>query len=179
MLLLNNSRLAVPLKGRLLGMTKPVFHHLTDATKGGLTAVMIIIVTFLAARPAFADSILFDTFGPSDSFDPNFRYGIGNLGFQAFQFVTSQTASLTSTTVALGRITADPTVTRFQLYEGTATTLGLLLETFDVPNTVPPGLSAGAVVTFLSVLHPTLNAGQIYWLSATEADAANWSVVVF
>jgi hypothetical protein len=141
------------------------------------TVVLVVSVAMaLTANvpPANADTI-FNTFGLGDSYDPNFRYGVnGQLDFQAFLFVPTSSGTLTSITVALGRTGMDP-ITRFQLYAGTPTTLGALLETFDVPNMVTPGLTPGAVVSFPSVLNPVLTTGQNYWLSYTEPAPANES----
>jgi hypothetical protein len=127
-----------------------------------------VIALTVNTQPANADTI-FNTFGPGDSYNPNFRYGVnGDAEFQAFRFVPTSSGTLTSITVALGRTGTDP-ITRFQLYAGTfpPTTLGVLLETFDVPNMVTQG-PPGAVVSFSSALNPVLTAGQNYWLSITE-----------
>src|SRR5688572_15295272 len=118
------------------------------------------------ALPACADTV-FNTFGLNDSFNPNLRYGVnGNTEFQAFRFVPTLSGTLTGIEVALGRTGTDP-ITRFQLYAGTSTTLGALLETFDVPNTVNPA-GPPVIVSFTSALNPALTAGQNYWLSITE-----------
>lgn len=134
---------------------------------------VVLVVSFVMALtvntlPANADAI-FNTFGPGDSSNPNFRYAVnGEAEFQAFRFVPTSSGTLTSITVALGRTGTDP-ITRFQLYAGTfpPTTLGGLIETFDVPNMVTPGSTPGVIV-FSSALNPALTAGQNYWLSITE-----------
>jgi hypothetical protein len=141
------------------------------------TAVLVISIAIaltVNALPAKADTI-FNTFGPGDSYNPNFRYGVnGSADFQAFRFIPTNSGTLTSITVALGRTGMDP-ITRFELYTGTSTTLGVLLETFDVSNMVTPGLTPGAVVSFSSALSPVLAAGQNYWLSFTEPGPPNAS----
>lgn len=65
--------------------------------------------------------------------------------------------------------------TQFNLYAGTPTALGALLESNVVPNSVAPGLTPGQVVNFSSVVQPLLIAGQNYWLSFTEPNAADGS----
>jgi hypothetical protein len=134
----------------------------------------------LASSPsaAIASPILYDNFGAGDTFDANFAYGEdGNAGFQAFRFLPTASGVLDQITVALGRTAAGQTSTVFNLYQGpSAMALGALIESFLVSNTAPPDPTSpftGAVVTFSSVLKPTLIAGQGYWLSFTEPEAAN------
>jgi hypothetical protein len=111
-----------------------------------------------------ADSILFTTFGPGNSYDTGHQYGVGVGAFQAFQFTPLTSAVLGSIVVALAG--TGPT-TEFDLYTGTSTALGSLVETFVVPNPTSP-----SIVTFNSVIKPTLTAGQLYWLSFTEPPGA-------
>lgn len=134
----------------------------------------------LASSPsqATASPILYNTFGAGDTFDADFAYGIdGSAGFQAFRFLPTASGVLDQITVALGRTTAGQASTVFNLYQGpSATGLGALIESFLVSNAAPPDPTSpftGAVVTFSSALKPTLIAGQGYWLSFTEPEAAN------
>jgi len=133
---------------------------------------LIIICLFgvsfaMSPKTAEASLTVFDTFGPGDSYDTEYKYGTdGNLGFQAFQFVPTASGFLDTVTVALGRSGTAPTETQFDLYAGTSTTLGTLLESIIVSNTTP-----GSVVSFSSLIKPQLEAGQYYWLSYTEPGA--------
>jgi len=54
--------------------------------------------------------------------------------------------------------------------------LGSLLETFDVPNTVPSGTGAGGLVTFSSVVAPVLAVDETYWLAFSEPGAPDGAV---
>jgi hypothetical protein len=123
-----------------------------------------------------ASVTVFDTFGPGNSYDVSFRYGVdGGGGFQAFRFVPTQSGALDTITVALGRDSTATTATQFSVYSGTTTALGSLLESILVPNTVPVGSSPGAVVSFSSLVKPNLTSGQGYWLSYVEPGAIDGS----
>ena len=126
--------------------------------------------------PVTAAPVLFDTFGPNDSYNIDSRYGVdGNAEFQAFRFVPNESAAVGEITVALGRTAVTTSETQFNLYDGTAVGLGNLLESFNVSNTVVPGLSPGEVVTFSSLNQPFLTAGQNYWLNFTEPNVSDGS----
>ena len=147
--------------------------------KLGLMAMICLAVGLASSSsPAAASPILYDNFGAGDTFNANFAYGNdGNVGFQAFRFLATASGALDQITVALGRTGAGQASTAFKLYEGSsATALGSLIESFLVSNSAAPDSTqpfTGAVVTFGSTLKPTLTAGQGYWLSFTEPEAAN------
>ena len=140
-----------------------------SVTRKNTLAVAVLVGIALAALlcpTAMADPILFTTFGPGNSYDTGHHYGVEGTIFQAFQFVPVTSGALGSITVALAR-TGTGFTTEFDLYTGTATALGSLLETFIVPNT-----TSGSIVTFNSIIMPTLTTGQIYWLSFSEPPSA-------
>jgi hypothetical protein len=129
-----------------------------------------------SAGPSEASVTVFNTFGPGDSYATVGRYGVdGASVFQAFRFVPTESGALDTITVALGRSGTATTATRFDVYDGTSSTLGGLLESIIVPNTIAVGLSPGAVVSFSSLVSPSLNSGQNYWLSYSEPSAIDGS----
>lgn len=132
--------------------------------KFSLPLVILVSLGFAASPPVALGVPIVNTFGAGDSFDTGFRYGVdSNAEFQAFRFIALTGGVLDRITVALGRIGPE-TTTVYSLYDGSSSTsLGGLIESFAVPNTVPT--STGAVVSFVSTLKPTLVAGQGYWLS--------------
>ena len=152
-------------------MTKTRLRH------GWMAFVCVATLSIGAAREAGAAPIVFDTFGPGDAFAISGPYGVDGPGFQAFHFVAAATGALERITVALGRTGAAQTTTLFDLHTGPSTdALGELLESFVVANTVTPDDTppfTGAAVTMLSVVMPTLTAGEGYWLSFGEPGAAN------
>jgi hypothetical protein len=140
---------------------------------------LVLTLALFGGTAAVAAPILFDNFGAGDTFLPLGPYGVDGVagGFQAFRFVASASGALDQITVALGRTGAAQATTLFDLYDGASTVaFGVLLESFAVPNSVTPDSTVpftGAPVTFLSVAMPTLTAGNGYWLSIREGDAAN------
>jgi len=144
-----------------------------------LVLSLVLTFTLFGGTAAVAAPILFDNFGAGDTFLPLGPYGVDGVGsgFQAFRFVATASGALEEITVALGRTGAAQATTLFDLYDGASTVaFGVLLESFAVPNSVPPDSTVpftGAPVTFLSVAMPTLAAGSGYWLSIREGEAAN------
>jgi hypothetical protein len=117
----------------------------------------------------FATEIVFDTFGPGSSYNEDFKYSGGEFHFQP-----SESGSLASVTVALGRASTETTTTTFSLLEQVDFTF-FLLETWVVPNDTPVLPSPGAVVTFDSVVQPTLLVGHSYWLAmASSVPSSLW-----
>jgi hypothetical protein len=136
--------------------------------------VSTLLLTFsaLAAWPAHA-TVVFNTFGSGDTFDSSHRYAVdGDLEFQAFRFSPSSSGILDTITVALARDSAATRETEFDLYDGTSSALGALLESFQVSNTID---LPGGVVSFSSVDQPMLTQSSFYWLSITEPDTGNGS----
>lgn len=144
-----------------------------------LVLSLVLTPTLFGGTAAVAAPTLFNNFGVGDTFLPLGPYGLDGVanGFQAFRFVASASGALDQITVALGRTGAAQATTLFDLYDGASTeAFGVLLESFAVPNSVPPDSTVpftGAPVTFLSVAMPTLTAGNGYWLSIREGEAAN------
>src|SRR5215471_13394977 len=120
------------------------------AKQGTLAVAVLVGLAVLCPKAAMADSILFTTFGPGNSYDTGHQYGVGVGVFQAFQFTPLTSAVLGSIIVALAGTSP---ATEFDLYTGTSTALGSLVETFVVPNPTSP-----SIVTFNSVIKPTLTA---------------------
>jgi hypothetical protein len=146
--------------------------------KARVSVVMAVLALSLATSGGIASAgfAVFDTFGPADSYDGSNRYGVdGNVGWQAFRFVPTASGVLDTITVALGRDGADTTQTQFDLYDGTSTAPVNLLESIVVPNTVAVGVSPGAVVSFGSLVQPSLTSGQNYWLRYNEPSTPDGS----
>ena len=135
-------------------------------------AAVFFMASALVSGSSNAATVVFDTFGPADSYS-SLKYGIDGTVFQAFFFQPSASGGLSRITTVLGRTTTATTQTIFNLYAGTASSIGALLKSFTVPNSASVG--SGAIVTMNSVLMPSLVAGQYYWLSFTEPNAADGS----
>lgn len=115
---------------------------------------------------ANANSIAFDSFGPSDSYESGFRYSAG----QSFLFVAAESWPLASITVALGRSSEAVTSTTFYLFEASESGFGALLESLTTPNETEPLPGTGAVVEVESIEQPVLQAGASYWLAFNDSQ---------
>lgn len=156
--------------------------RMNKIAKRPVAAFLGFMVAIAAMPPVAANAsvITFDTFGAGNSFHPGFVYSAdGNTAFQAFQFTAGSSGALAGITVAIGRTGAGTTNTQFDLFADNSNALGGLLESSLVPNTVPvdstPPFTAG-IISLSSVVQPILTAGQSYWLSITEPNAADGSV---
>ncbi len=75
-----------------------------------LTGFSLAIVCWPTTASA---EVVFDTFGPGDSYNENFKYSSGGM----FHFDPSKSGLLASITVALGRTSTATTQTQFALSE--------------------------------------------------------------
>jgi hypothetical protein len=133
--------------------------------------------TFIASSSAYADAIVYSTFGPGDSYNTgstgNTSWTIGGDGgpFGNFQdeigasFVPSGSSyTLDSIRVGAFHLTGVNQLTVF-LASG-LTQPGSPIESFSVTG-VP---STATILTFDSLLHPLLTVGTRYWVVLTETD---------
>jgi hypothetical protein len=134
-----------------------------------LLLVLMLIAVIVWPLSVSATTIVFDTFGPGNSYDEDFKYSGGEFHFQ-----TAESGALASITVALGRASTETTTTTFSLLEQVDFTF-FLLESWVVPNDTPALPSPGAIVTFDSVAQPTLLVGHSYWLAmASSFPSSLW-----
>ncbi|MEX2114320.1 MAG: hypothetical protein WD845_14095 [Pirellulales bacterium] len=137
-------------------------HMNHNRVRTALSTWILVLAAFATlCWPATASAeIVFDTFGPGDSYDEDFKYSGGS-----FQFQPTESGSLKSIAVALGRPSTETTQTNFGIVEEVDLNVFILLESWVIPNETPPLPSPGAVVSFDSVVQPTLLVGHSYWLS--------------
>ena len=135
--------------------------------------VAFLFMAVLATAPAHAESILFNTLGPGDTFDGNsassFGFDEGQEGdpdsrfARAMPFSPSSSARLRSLDLALFFVADQPPGTLvINLFAADGFLPGALLETF----TRTESLAAG-VYSFSSVAQPLLQFGQDYFVEAT------------
>jgi hypothetical protein len=136
----------------------------------------LFLALTLLATPAHAD-IVFSTFGPGDSYDPDEGLGIQGADnefrlpslSQGFAFSPSSTVNLSQIQVAFFG-NDDPAISRFglELHAADASgNIGSLLESFG--GLIAP--SDPDIFKVDSLLHPTLTAGSQYYLIAVAGDA--------
>lgn len=145
---------------------------IAHSTNGGNPALSKTIQKLLLAAALQVASgqaaVLYSSLGPGGTFSTA-KYGLdGNTGLLAVPFQPTVSGSVSTITAALAH-QSPPAVTHFDLYDGTATSLGTLLETFVVNQTS----TTIHLVAMSSTVHPFLNAGSNYWLAMREPNAAD------
>jgi hypothetical protein len=131
-------------------------------------SVLTLLAAAALASPLHS-AVIFSTFGPGGTVSSG-KYGVdGSAELQAFLFHPSAAGALDSIVVAISHGAPPSSETRFQLYSGTSSSLGTLLESFFPSN----NSASIAMVTMNSTLHPNLDPSGFYWLLITEANASN------
>ncbi len=140
--------------------------------------VAFLFVAVLIAAPANAESILFNTLGPGDTFDGSAALSFGFDEGQedtpdsrfawGMPFSPSSTATLRSLDLALFFVPdAPPGLLVINLFAADGELPGALLETFTRTESLDRG-----VLSFASVTQPVLSFGQDYFVEATTTGRA-------
>jgi hypothetical protein len=140
--------------------------------------VAFLFMAMLIAAPANADTILFSTLGPGDSFDGNaalaFGFDEGQEDTPDFRFAwgmpftPSSTATLRSLDLALFFIPETPPgLLVVNLFAADGELPGALLETFTRTEALDRG-----VLSFASLTQPLLRSGLDYFVEATTTGRA-------
>lgn len=138
----------------------------------------VALLSLLGSTSA-SSTVLYNNFGPGDSFIDGLGYTIGFGTAQGVGFVAGDTGLVTSIDVGMGLFFngAPPQSVDFNLYSDSGSNnIGALLESFSV--TVSNDF--GTVATSTGVLSGTtlLSAGQNYWLIASAPAVTNvpWNI---
>ncbi len=147
-----------------------------SATK---TVCAFSVVALLAAAPASADAILFNSFGPGDPFSTSgafFGFEAGEEGgpdflfARAFPFVPNATATLSSLELPLEfPFSFTDGALQVNVYASNAGLPTALLESFAGSSSQ----TGRAIMQFDSTLHPLLSAGATYFVEATVTGIAD------
>jgi PEP-CTERM motif len=143
---------------------------------------LLLVIGFVAvaATPGKAAIVLFDNFGPGNSYQTNVGWTISSSGSspglftQGEGFIPSATALLNSINVAAGLVTGPNDIT-FDLRANSGGVPGALIESFHAVNQMGSFGSNNPPLVLTSTLHPLLTAGQTYWLIARATGVAEWS----
>lgn len=139
--------------------------------------LLIIIILFVTSSKVYASSILYDNFGPGDSFNPYSSWTIGNSNndVDSAQSFMSQTSGFLSD-IWLGiDLISGMNLLDIEIYKDEGGEPNTLLEAFHLENEMPNHLSR-------SLIHITasgstfLSADTRYWLvaSASPDTWAGW-----
>lgn len=141
--------------------------------------ILLSGIAFAAAAHIQASTIIFDSFGPGDSYDinegasvcgPNSVIGLFSSGFS---FVPATTLSLDTIQVAVGTIGGTNAFSlQLQAGNGASGGPGTVLENILVSGQMQPFGFANPLISVTSVARPVLQAGNTYWLVAVGEDDA-------
>jgi hypothetical protein len=145
-----------------------------------LKAGLLGLILTLTLAPWAGATVIVDTFGPGDSFQPDRGWTLGSFpGLptqyrQGDAFVVPGSADLVldSIELAVGRVTG-PNVLDVWLYDSVGGAPGSILETFHVTGAMGEFGDVYPPVVLFSALRPTLQAGARYWVIA--GSAGEWT----
>lgn len=148
------------------------------------TITTFITILLIVGSASAAPTVLFDTFGPGDTYSEGFGYTIGiyALGHvdQGNQFVIGAATPhyLDKIELAMALVYGTNQLDVW-LMSDIAGEPGAVIETFSFTDAMGPFGSANPPLAANSVLHPILYPGTPYWLiaSAPVADtSAAWNI---
>lgn len=131
-----------------------------------LLATVACLWVCAVSGTARADQVVFNSFGPGDSYDSALLHvagsGAGMYEAVAIAFTPSASANLTSISFpAQGLLDVNMVLAK----DSGSDSPGSALETFS-----SIALGADTILTVNSVLHPSLTAGTTYWLEMLPTD---------
>ena len=128
------------------------------------------VLVLLVPGVVTGEVVVFNTFGPGDSYDPGMGYVIGytNEYEQGCQFSPSMTVSLTAIQVAADHSSGTNSMD-FHLREDASGVPGGILETYSLIDLA----ATSPIILIPSAVNPTISNGTNYWLTASAPDAPN------
>jgi hypothetical protein len=125
-----------------------------------LLAVLTACALALAPSALRADEVVFTNFGPGDAYDTGVAFGIEPGRGLAMSFIPTDSGDLSKIEAALlNTSTAGNVPLTLRITD--SLTAPSFTETFSLD--IAPGQ---AIYTALSLVHPSLAAGSVYWLQA-------------
>lgn len=146
-------------------------------------AILVMVLVTVGSATA-APTVLFDTFGPGDTYNTDFGWVIGifdSVRFEQgdqFMIAAATPHYLDTIELAVGLVSGKNELDVW-LMSDTGGEPGVIIEAFKFNNAMGPFLSANPPLMATSVLHPVLYPGTPYWLiaSAPAADTyAPWNL---
>lgn len=128
---------------------------------------MVVAFTLFLSPSVAAQTTIYSTFGPGDSYAQNTGYALLGVQWIAAPFTYTGTSGDFLFDFRVG-IAADGNITA-SFWVGNDMNTATVLESWNI--FAPRGIQ-----TFTSVLNPTLSNGQVYWvmLSVTEPTSSDW-----
>jgi hypothetical protein len=147
-------------------------------------AAILVTVLLIIGSAGAAPTVLFNTFGPADTYNTDLGWIIGVFELVSFeqgdQFVidAAMPHCLETVELAVGLVSGKNELNVW-LMSDAAGEPGAVIEAFNFNNAMGPFFSANPPLVANSVLHPILYPGTPYWLiaSAPAADTyAPWNL---
>jgi hypothetical protein len=134
----------------------------------------IVFFFVLLQTSSFANTLVFTSYGPGDTYDTTLGYTLGQGYSEGNLFQPSMTGMLAEIDLALSHYIGS-TVVNMQLMTDNNNMPGTVIESFTLNPTTAFG-TQGVAVPAISVLHPILDAQKTYWLilSSDSASANAW-----
>lgn len=135
-----------------------------------ILAIIACVWVCSLSGTARADQVIFNSFGPGDSYDSALLHVAGSLansGYEAVAvaFTPTVTANVTSISFPAQGVAINVNMV---LANDSGGNPGSALETFS-----SIALGGDTILTENSVLHPSLTAGTTYWLEMLPSDPSN------
>ena len=142
------------------------------------TTILVTVLLAIGSASA-APTVLFDTFGPGDTYNTGVGYTIGVAGFdydQGDQFVIGAATPhyLDKIELAVGLVAGTNSLDVW-LMSDTAGEPGAIIEAFNFSGAMGPFGFANPPLATNSVLRPVLYPGTPYWLIASAPAADTWA----
>jgi len=141
------------------------------------TAILLIVLLAIGSASA-APTLLFNTFGPGDTYNTGVGYTIGTAsGYdQGDQFVIGAVTPhyLDKIELAVGRVAGTNSLDVW-LMSDAAGEPGAIIEAFSFSGVMGPFGSANPPLAANSVLRPLLLPGTPYWLIASAPVGDTWA----
>lgn len=148
------------------------------------TAATAALLSLLVASKAGAVTIVYDNFGPGDSYSTNLLWALGQqpgLGDidRGFAFTPSKNGYLYSVEVAISlTIFASPNVLDLWVMDDAGGEPGNILESFNLVDAMGPAGFLNPPVAAMASGNTFLSASEQYWLIASLPDpttSAGWN----
>jgi len=142
--------------------------------------IILCAILVLTSHVSAAPTVLFDTFGPADTYTTNVGWTIGFSGSefdtasQLFSIVPATPHYLDRIELAVGIVDGTNQLDVW-LMSDAAGEPGSIIEAFSFTDAMGPFGSANPPLSADSVLHPVLNPGTPYWLVASAPVSDTWA----
>jgi hypothetical protein len=141
-----------------------------------LITCSLAIALLLGSNTAVA-TVIYDNFGPGDSFNTLSAYVIADGSMPGFTFIAEDTGFVTSIDFGMEIFGgADPQTVNFSLFTNANDNIGTLLEAFSVTVSHPAGASGTSTGNLTG--STLLSLGQQYWLVGSSPPGSDVGVGV-